>query len=218
MTNAAFGEVMCLIAGIAVIFVDVDGFFKNYLKNTPLTKEMIYPAIPFLVYFFIGMVSTPAFTPSLEGKNYWIVQSLPIKKKTLYQGKMLFNMILTVPFGLFTTLMLCISSKASLLSTVLYMVLIFCLCAFSTAWGCVCGVKHMRFDWENEIEVIKQGTGITAYILPNIFVTIAMVPLSVFLGMRFNRDIVAVIMIAVVSLLAVLSYMKVMSMAKKQTV
>ena len=76
----------------------------------------------------------------------------------------------------------------------------------------------MRFDWENEIEVIKQGTGITAYILPNIFVTIAMVPLSVFLGMRFDRDIVAVIMIAVVSLLAVLSYMKVMSMAKKQTV
>ena len=51
--------------------------------GAPITKEMVYPAIPLIVYFFIGMVATTAMTPSLEGKNYWIVQSLPIKKDAL---------------------------------------------------------------------------------------------------------------------------------------
>ncbi|MBQ7679359.1 MAG: hypothetical protein IJT34_05875 [Butyrivibrio sp.] len=39
-----------------------------------------------LKFVFIGMMATTACSPSLEGKNYWILQSLPLEKKTIYQG------------------------------------------------------------------------------------------------------------------------------------
>ena len=213
MTNAAIGELMALLLGIVILFVDVDKAVSTLTQGAPVTKEMLYPAIPLIVYFCIGMVATTAITPSLEGKNYWIVQSLPISKKALYQGKMLFNIYLMVPFSLFATICICIAAHAPLLTSLLSVILSVCLCAFSTTWGCVCGVKHMRLDWENEIEVVKQGAAVSIYILPNMFVNIALIVLVVALGMKINRDIILGILILIISVFAALSYRKVCSLA-----
>ena len=162
------------------------------------------------------MVATTAFTPSLEGKNYWIVQSLPISKKTLYQGKMLFNMYLTVPFTLFATITFSISFKVPFISTVLFMLLGLALCGFSTAWGCLCGVKHMRLDWENEVEVIKQGSAVAIYLFPNMFVTMGLVVLVIYLGTFISLNLIILAMILIVSVLALISYMKVISFSEKK--
>ena len=160
------------------------------------------------------MMASTACSPSLEGKNYWIVQSLPIEKKTLWQGKMLFNMLLTVPFMAFSTLCMCLSARTPVPDTLLYLILGFALCAFSTAWGCVCGVKYMRLDWENEVEVIKQGTAAPLYMLPNMFAAMGLTVLMVFLGTRMDHRLLTLIMIVIVSVLALLSYLRVMSLAK----
>ncbi len=214
MTNACIGEIMCVVAGIGVMFADMESVLKTVVQDAPVTIEMLLPAIPLIVYFFIGMVATTAFTPSLEGRNYWIVQSLPIRKLTLYQGKMLFNLYLTVPFALFATIMICIAVKAPILSAVLYCVLVVCLCAFSTVWGCVCGVKHIRLDWENEVEVIKQGTAIAVYLFPNMFATMILVGLAVFLGTIISPNLVTIILIFLSSALTALSYRKVVKLSK----
>ncbi|SEK76018.1 putative ABC transporter permease subunit [Ruminococcus albus] len=216
MTNALIGEIMCFVAGVAVLFIDPQKVLSSMTKGSPLTVEMLIPAFPFIAYFFVGMVATTAFTPSLEGRNYWIVQSLPISKKTLYQGKMLFNMYLTVPFAVFATLTFSISAKASLPNTLLLIVLVICQCAFSSAWGCVCGIKHMRLDWENEVEVIKQGTAVVIYMLPNMFVTMGLTVLVVYLGTIMSPLLVTAILIPITAVLALLSYLRAMSLAEKR--
>ena len=212
MTNAAMGEILVLIMSIAVLIVDIDKAIYTVLQGAPVTKEMLYPAVPFIIYFCIGMAATTAMTPSLEGKNYWIVQSLPITKKTLYQGKMLFNLYLTVPFTLFATICFCISMKTPLLTALLSIILGICLCAFSTTWGCVCGIKHMRLDWENEVEVVKQGPAVSLYLLPNMFATMALIVLVVFLGTRMDQNLVLGIIILIEAALAALNYRKVMNL------
>ena len=214
MTNASMGELFCLITGIAVLFVDVDKLIDKMFKGAPLTKEMLFPAIPFIIYLFIGMASTTTMTPSLEGKNYWIVQSLPISKKNLYKGKMLFNMMLTVPFAMFTTVTFSISAGVPFLNMVLYVILGLVLCSFSTTWGCVCGIRHMRLDWENEVEVVKQGAAVTIYLLPNMFVTMALMAGTVFLGTMINSNVVTVIFIMIYAVLAGLSYLRVLKLCK----
>ncbi len=155
-TQCGLGEVLTALVGILTLIIGFDKIVAIVTQNAPIDSSILQPAIPFIVYFFVGMLATTACSLSLEGKNYWIVQSLPIDKKTLYQGKMLFNMYLSVPFMLFGTLCYCISARVPVLNTLLYMVLGLALCAFSTAWGCVCGIKHMRLDWENDIEIIIQ--------------------------------------------------------------
>jgi len=214
LVNAAVGELLAVMLGVATLLIGVDKIVSIITQGAPINPSILHPAIPFIVYFLIGMMATTACSPSLEGKNYWIVQSLPIEKKTLYQGKMLFNMELTVPFMVFTTLCLCISAKVSLLQTLLYLLLGLALCAFSTAWGCVCGIRHMRLDWENEVEVIKQGSAVTIYMLPNMFVVMGLIVLVVFLGIRMNHSLLTLILIFIAAVLAAISYRIVMVLSK----
>jgi ABC-2 type transport system permease protein len=124
-------------------------------------------------------------------------------------------MLLTVPFMLLSVLCLCIAAKVPVLNTVLYLILGFTLCAYSTTWGCVCGVKHMKLDWENEIEVIKQGAAVTIYLLPNMFIVMGLCVLVVFLGKVMNPNLISGIMILITSAISVLCYGKVMKLAKR---
>ena len=214
MVNGAMGEVLAVIVGVITLVIGFDRIIATVTNGAPVDAAMLQPAIPFIVYFFIGMVATTVCSPSLEGKNYWIVQSLPIESRTLYQGKMLFNMLLTVPFMAFSTLCMCISAATPVPDTVLYLLLGLALCAFSTAWGCVCGIRHMRLDWENEVEVIKQGAAVAIYMFPNMFVVMGLIVLVVFLGLRMDHRLLALILTAIVSALAALSYRRVMHLAK----
>ncbi|MCR5734825.1 MAG: hypothetical protein K6G22_09495 [Lachnospiraceae bacterium] len=215
MTNAGIGVILAALFAIVTLIIGFDKIIAVVTQNAPLDAKMLQPAIPFLAYFFIGMISTTACSPSLEGKNYWIVQSLPIDKKTLYHGKMLFNMCFMVPFMVFSVICLCISARTPFFNTILYIILGMVLCAFSTAWGLVCGLKHMRLDWENEIEVIKQSSAVVIYMLPNMFANMALVVLVVYLGTKKDHVILTLIMILVISVLAFLSYLRAMSLAEK---
>ncbi|MBO4337162.1 MAG: hypothetical protein J5842_03735, partial [Lachnospiraceae bacterium] len=217
ITNVAVGELMAVILSVIMLAVGYDNILDTVLNGAPLDHAVIRPAIPFIVYFLIGMMSTTACSPSLEGKNYWIVQSLPISKKTLYQGKMLFNMCLTVPFMALSTICICIAAGVPLPDTILYLILGLVLCAFSTAWGCVCGIKHMRLDWNNEVEVIKQGAATAIYMLPNMFVVMGLVVLVVFLGMKMDHKLVTAVMILIAGILTTLSYLRVMALAERNS-
>lgn len=215
MVNVGMGEILAALIGIFTLIIGAEKLVAMITHNAPFDPAILQPAIPFIVYFFIGMAASTACSPSLEGKNYWILQSLPIEKKTVYQGKMLFNMYLTVPFMVFSILCLCISAKVPVVNTLLYLILGLALCAFSTAWGCVCGVKHMRLDWDNEVEVIKQGAAVGLYMLPNMIVVMLLVVGVVFIGMHMDHRLLTLIFILIASALAALCYMRVMALSKK---
>jgi len=215
MVNGGIGVILAALVGIITLIIGPDRIITTVTQGAPVDSAMLRPAIPLIVYFFIGMVATTACSPSLEGKNYWIVQSLPIGKMTLYRGKMLFNLALTVPFMIFSTLCLCIAARTTVLDTALYIMLGLALCAFSTAWGCVCGIRHMRLDWENEIEVIKQGAAVAIYMLPNMFVVMGLIVLVVFLGTRMDHRLLTVAEIITASALASLCYTQVLRMTKR---
>ena len=73
----------------------------------------------------------------------------------------------------------------------------------------------MRLDWENEVEVIKQGAAVTVYLFPNMFGTMGAAILSVFLGTKMDRNLVLGIMILTTAALAMICYRKAMRLAEK---
>ena len=214
MVNTGIGVILATLVSVITLVVGPDRIIAVVTNGAPVDSVMLRPAIPFIVYFFIGMVATTACSPSLEGKNYWIVQSLPIEKKALYQGKMLFNLELTVPFMALSTLCLCAAARVPAPEAALYLIQGLALCAFSTAWGCACGVRHMRLDWENEVEVIKQGAAVAIYMLPNMFVVMGLTVLSVVLGLRTDHRLLALGFTLIAAVLAALSYRRVLRLSK----
>ena len=100
MVNTGIGVILATLLSVIVLIIGFERVVGFVTHDAPFDAAILQPAIPFIVYFFIGMMATTACSPSLEGKNYWIMQSLPLEKKTIYRGKMLFNLYLTVPFML----------------------------------------------------------------------------------------------------------------------
>ena len=213
LVNCGFGVVLALVMGIAVMAMGFDGLIGTVTGNAPIPKGILYPAIPFIVYFCTGMISTTTCSPSLEGKNYWIVRSLPIDRKDLYKGKLLFNMILFAPVGTLVTVMMCIAAHTGIVNTLICMLLSVALIFFSSSWGLVCGIRFMKLQWESEIEVIKQGTAVMSYLLPNMFVNMGLIVLMIFLGTKLDADILLLGVLLIVSVLGLLSYRRAMKLA-----
>lgn len=179
LINAGLGEIMVAVFGIALLFVNPDTIIKSIVQGAPIEAYVIFPAIPMLLYFFIGMVPTTCCSPSLEGKNYWIMQTLPISKMDDNKGKILFNFYLTIPVSVFAVITASICFRVSIVDAIASVIAMISLCIFSTISGLRSGLKHRRLDWKNEIEVIKQGMAVAMYIIPHIIIGIILMPLVV---------------------------------------
>ena len=214
LVNVGLGVIFMAIIAVAALFLDMDAIISGITQGAPVTKEMLLPAVPLVIYFFAGMVSSCAVSPSLEGKNSWILDSMPIKKIDVYKGKMLFNFLLFGPISVVATIVVGLKCGASFIEILLFIVCILILVLFSTCWGMVCGVKHIKLEWENDIEVIKQGSAVAIYLFPNMFTVMILIVLSVILGMATSTVVVTLIVTAVASLLTWFCYARVKKLAR----
>ncbi len=218
ITNVGMGAVLAVIFGIIIIFVNPEALISS-MAGAPVDLSRFSPAliIPVVIYFFIGMVPSTACSMSLEGKNYWIIKSLPLDMFSVYKGKMLFNLWLFLPPALFATIASSISLKATLPEFLIAILYAVSTTLFSTVFGMRCGAKHMQLEWENEIQVIKQGRAVTSYLLPNMMATMVIGSGAVALGIGFGvLPLVMALMSAVYLLLAGLSYLSVKSFAFRE--
>ena len=182
MTNMGVGLILTLLSAIGIQFVDVDGLLLT--MELPLQKEQLVWAVPFLVSAFVGMTVTSAVSYSLEGKNYWILQSLPISKKCICHGKMLFNLELTLPVAILANML--IGARLGMFwgEAILLLMAAVIMCVLNTLWGMLMGILFCKLDWENEIEVIKQsaaaGLGMMGNMLGGMILTALVMILAIF--------------------------------------
>ena len=134
----------------------------------------------------------------------------------IYSGKILANLYLSVPTQLLATVLFCIFAKAPIFTTIIFIILGIVLCVFSSVYGCACGVHFMRLDWENEIEVIKQGTAVAIYIFPNVIITCLMLVGSIFLANVVGVIAGTGIIMAAYAIFAVVFYFRTMKLAEEK--
>ena len=152
---------------------------------------------------------------SLEGKNYWVIKSLPFDMYSVLKGKMLFNILLFLPVSVFGVITSCISMRATVVEYLAGIVYIVTAVLFSTVYGMYCGAKRMNLEWENEIQVIKQGSAGAAYLLPNMLGTMILGGGLVALGVFMNiLPLIMFAMAAMYLLFTLLSYHVVKKLAK----
>ncbi len=188
--NVSIGYILAVVVGVIALIFGLDKVIGFITQGAPISTQMMIPAIPFVVYFMTGMMQMTVCSPSLEGKNYWILKSSPVTGKEIYMGKILASLYIAIPAQLLSTLLICIGAGVPVLTTIGFLILGVILCIFSAVFGCACGVHFMKLDWENEVEVIKQGTAVLIYMFPNMILTMAALLGSIFLGKAAGTGIV----------------------------
>lgn len=178
LMNCGMGLIITLVLSVASFFMDQEKMMAEIMSQIPEGMNMsdgtLFVVIPVMIGMMISMSDSSCMSPSLEGKNNWILCSLPVTKKQIAQSKIAFNMCLQLPVVFFATVCFSISMKAGLFYMILYLLIGVLFSVLSSSLGLWVGMIFIKLDWENEVEVIKQGAAVAIYMLPTMLVCIGL--------------------------------------------
>lgn len=174
--NTIVGPILALIFSGLIFFAGLDTFLEKMGLPTNMDVE---GSVPFLLSVIFCIMTTTCTSISMEGKEWWIVKSLPVKTKALLDSKLLLGLSIVAPFYVLSEILLILALKPDLME-LLWLIFVPLVCIlFSNVFGITINLKMPVFNWENEVTVVKQsasamigGLGGCAIILLCMFVLI----------------------------------------------
>lgn len=167
VTNTIIGPILATIMAGAILFAGIDT-----IQNALAIPINLTPFIPFALSVVFDMMTTTAVSISMEGKNFWIVKSLPLTTKSILDSKILLNLSLMIPFYLISEIFLIIALKPTLLELLWLVAIPLVLNVFSCVLGITINLHFYSFDWENEGTVVKQSSNTLFSMFADTFVPI----------------------------------------------
>ena len=108
-TNLLIGCVLAVLLAAAMVIVGPEKVMQSL--EMPGFMDIAGNAASYVIAAMVVMTNTAAVSLALEGKNIWLIKSLPIPPKTLYDSYLLSNLTFTVPTSLICSLLFSISLK-----------------------------------------------------------------------------------------------------------
>lgn len=153
--NMGMGIVMALAVSAGCAFLGAEKIETTL--NMPGFAGVFERIMPFIPTVMLCLTATTAVSLSLEGKNLWILKSLPLKKDAVYKGKVLFNLFLTVPTALVCSVLLCFCALPGLPMLLLLFVTPLVYACFTSVFGMWVNLKFPNYSWTSETAVVKQS-------------------------------------------------------------
>jgi ABC-2 type transport system permease protein len=153
--NTGFGLVLLLAATLVALF------FPTLVSDLNRTLTLIGVHPIWLIFAVIGFslstVYTPAVSLSLEGKNLAILKTLPIPALTIFKAKIGFNLWLTLPVVLSTTLIALTIFSLTWIEAILVLAMLLLFAILLSIFFLYLNLFFPRFDYHHEVEVVKQS-------------------------------------------------------------
>lgn len=173
MLNCGMGILLMIIAAV---FLVIKG--EMLVSLIPLlyngAEEIIPLIITCIVCFTLSAVYITAPSVSLEGKNIWILQMLPVRAWQVLKAKLMLQLILTLPSALFLTLCAVFVLKPTAISVVLIVITVFLFAIFTAVFGLYLNLKTPNLAWKSEIVPIKQSFSVTVVLFGGWIILVAL--------------------------------------------
>lgn len=174
VTNTIIGPVMGTLFAGAVLVTGMDRVRELF----PVPVD-VGAYIPFVLAGIFCMMNTTCVSVSLEGKNWWIVNSLPLGTKSVLDAKLLMNLIVMLPFYLAAEVMLSIALRPAVLDQVWLLVIPAVMVLFSCVFGITVNLHFPVFTWESETSVVKQSAASMLGGMGGLLLTVAFIVVNV---------------------------------------
>ncbi len=156
LVNTIFGIVIMVVLTIVLLFLPKDNIifelasYQAFASYLPLLVGAVYS-------FFPAITTISASAISMEGRQIWLIKSLPLSVRDIFVAKIGFNVLITV-----IPSFLCSLAGGLLLGIAAQdlwiVVLLPVLSGFAIS---ICGLYinlcHPKLDWDNEAKVVKQS-------------------------------------------------------------
>lgn len=171
--NTIFGK---LLLPIGMILVSL-----NLTKNMEMPEampidlnEVTYLLIALLAVFTITLTSTTSVTISIEGKEFWILKSLPVEPMKIFISKMLVDLLTTyIPAIVGIIGMLIFLRPLDIVGTLLIIILIILLGLHNAISGLLVNLKFPKMDWDLPIRPVKQSASVVIHMVITFIILVA---------------------------------------------
>ena len=164
--NAGLGAIFIVAAAVALLL------FKDRLMGLiagfSQIAEITVPVCVLATGFMAGLSAPTGASISIEGKNLWIAQSLPVAPAKLLRTKLEFSLLLYLPALLLNTAVLCILFKPGFAAGALSFVLAAGIAAATSEIGLLANLHFPKLDWQTEAQAVKQGLSVLVSMLVNL--------------------------------------------------
>ncbi len=163
--NGAIGSIMQIAVGALILFQSANiDTVKDILSLIGLSSDgdvaVLLTALSIIV---AAMNITSASALSLEGNCLWILGSSPVRTADVALAKLVPHIIISVPASFVTSVLMIIAARPNALGAVLMLVIPIIASLVFAMLGLIINILLPKFEFDNEVQVIKQSaaTGIT---------------------------------------------------------
>ena len=163
MLNGCLGAILAVAVAALTLFKG-QGILQtlaNMYAGGADVNTMIMPMVLVVECFTLSMTIISAPSISLEGKNIWLLQSMPLRAADVLLPKVYMHLLIAVPASLLSSLLfaLALPIKGADLALLFLVPLLLTICM--ALLGVVVNLRWPRFDYTNETMVIKQSASST---------------------------------------------------------
>jgi ABC-2 type transport system permease protein len=197
--NTLFGPAMIMIAAIASIFYDKEKILS--VIGVSGGEGMIFSLLVAAVMFIAFFTSTTSSSISIEGKNFWIMKTLPLSAKDIFKGKMLLNLVLILPVTYLSLIILYFTLGLTVIQLITLLVLASISSLVAVQFGLLVNLKFPKMNAINDVVVVKQSA--SAMISVMIPLVTIMIVSSVYAGFKdvINFNILLGITLVILTIL-----------------
>lgn len=149
--NTGIGIVLLTIAAIAGFFVDIETVMGGE-QSFSLIKDNV---VIYLI-FCIMLSCTTMASISLEGKNLWIIKSLPVTPMTVFRSKIAVNLTICSP-ALLDVVLFGIMLNISIGKIILLLLITAACSVFIAMFGLFINLLLPNLTWTSEVVAVKQS-------------------------------------------------------------
>lgn len=153
VTNTLVGYLLCVLLSAAVLFAGLPAI----TAQLPLPPERVRALLPFVLAAPCALSPTTACAVSIEGRQWWLIRSLPVSDAAVLSAKLLVGLTVALPCYALAELLLCIALRPAAAELPALLLLPLAYILFSTALGLFLNLRMPVLDWESETAAVKQG-------------------------------------------------------------
>ena len=178
--NGALGVVFTVVIAIIAVF----NKSKRGEISLGLASELggssdfLFPLIICVLVLLSSTNMQSASALSLEGKNLWCVKSMPVSDREVLLSKMITQLVVTVPPALVAAVLFIIASSASVEYWAFYILTPIAANILFALLGIIMNVAFPKFDYENEVQPIKQSMAVFLTMMTQFVVSIMVITLN----------------------------------------
>jgi len=162
LLNCALSALFLPIAGIALLVFRTDvALFSQLFAELFGSTDVMSLLLAAIACTMVAMIDISAPSVSLEGKNLWILQTLPVAPRDVLFAKLKLHLSVAVPSVLIALICMLIALPPALPFFFLIPLAVLLFTAFMALFGLFMNLKAPNLDWTSETVPVKQSLSVT---------------------------------------------------------